>query len=70
MEPQLPLSARTELDAALWRAADRVKIWPAQDLFARYGVGPGKDIKVAPVMAPLKTGDAGKLDDRPRAARN
>ncbi|HEY7609776.1 MAG TPA: serine hydrolase domain-containing protein [Alphaproteobacteria bacterium] len=70
MEPQLPLAARAELDAALWRAAEQVKAWPAQDLFARYGVGIGKEQKTVPVAAPLKTGDAGKSDDRPHAARN
>jgi len=39
MEPQPSPAARAALDAALWRAANAVKAWPARDLFARYGVG-------------------------------
>ena len=67
VEPQPSPAVRAELDAALWRVADRVRAWPARDLFARYGVG--KEQRVVPVTAPLKAGTC-KIDDRPAAARN
>lgn len=67
MEPQPSVAARSQLDAALWRAADAVKLWPAQDLFARYGVGVAKEQKIMPATAPLKTGDAGTVLGGPQA---
>lgn len=56
MAPQPSTAARAELDQALWRAARAVKRWPAENLFARYGVG--REQRIAPASAPLKTGDA------------
>ncbi len=65
MEPQPSPFVRAALDAALWRAAEQVKVWPGHDLFARYGVGKGQ--RIMPAAAPLKTGDAGKIIGGPQA---
>jgi CubicO group peptidase (beta-lactamase class C family) len=66
MEPQPPPAVRHALDAALWRAAESVRVWPSHDLFARYGVG--KPLGIAPVKAPVQPADLGIPDGAP--ARN
>ncbi len=63
MEPQPAPAVRHALDAALWRAADQVRVWPSHDFFARYGVG--KDLKIAPVAAPVKPAQIGITGDSP-----
>jgi hypothetical protein len=63
MEPQPAPAVRHALDAALWRAADRVRVWPSHDFFARYGVG--KDLKIAPVAAPVRPADVGITGESP-----
>jgi len=63
MEPQPSVAARSALDAALWRAADRVRVWPSHDFFARYGVG--KDLKIAPVATPVRPADLGISESPP-----
>lgn len=63
MEPQPPPAARHALDAALWRAAESVRVWPSHDFFARYGVG--KDLKIAPVAAPIQPADLGITGEGP-----
>lgn len=63
MEPQPSLAVRSVLDAALWRAADQVRVWPSHNFFARYGVG--KELKIAPVATPIKPADVGLTDSSP-----
>ena len=63
MEPQPSPAARHALDAALWRAADAVRVWPSHDFFARYGVG--KDLKIAPVAAPIRPADIAITGESP-----
>jgi CubicO group peptidase (beta-lactamase class C family) len=57
MEPQPSVAARSVLDAALWRAAESVKVWPSHDFFARYGVG--KKLAIAPATMPIRPADVG-----------
>lgn len=63
MEPQPAPAVRHALDAALWRAADRVRVWPSHDFFARYGIG--KDLTIAPVAGPVKPADVGITGESP-----
>ena len=63
MEPQPPTAARQALDAALWRAAESVRVWPSHDFFARYGVG--KTLKIAPVASPVKPAEIGITGESP-----
>jgi len=63
MEPQPSVAARSQLDAALWRAAESVKVWPSHDFFARYGVG--KELRIAPVAAPIQPADVGITGESP-----
>jgi CubicO group peptidase (beta-lactamase class C family) len=55
VEPQPALAARAQLDAALWRAAEAAKTWPARDLYARYGVRTGS-ATTAPASAAIAPG--------------
>jgi CubicO group peptidase (beta-lactamase class C family) len=63
MEPQPAVAARSQLDAALWRAAESVRAWPSHDFFARYGVG--KELKIAPVATPIQPADLGITGESP-----
>ncbi len=63
MEPQPSPAVRAALDAALWRAADAVRVWPSQDFFARYGVD--KKLGIAPVATPIRPADVGITGESP-----
>jgi CubicO group peptidase (beta-lactamase class C family) len=63
MEPQPAPAVRHALDAALWRAADAVRVWPSHDFFARYGIS--KDLKIAPVATPVKPAQIGITGESP-----
>lgn len=63
MEPQPAPAVRHALDAALWRAADSVRVWPSHDFFARYGVG--KNFKIAPAATSVKPADVGITGESP-----
>lgn len=58
MAPQPSNAARADLDRAFWRAARAVKHWPAENLFARYGVG-----RTFAIVPAASTRDA-EADDR------